>query len=335
MIYIDNQGITDPSINLAIEEHCIRNLPAGEDYVLFYINDPSIIIGRNQNTLEEIHQAYIDQQGIHVVRRISGGGAVYHDHGNLNFSFLTDFSTDKLNNFKQFASPIIKVLNDMGVAAEMKGRNDILVGDKKISGNAQFSSTKRMFNHGTLLLDCDLGQVTRALDVKMTKIKSKGHKSARARVANIAEFLDSPISTEAFKEKILDGLFPEGAERKAYRLSAEDWTSIHALVDQKYRQWEWNYGHSPDFDIQRSRRFSAGIIDFRLKVKRGGTIENVKIYGDFFGQNPVSEIENALIGVRYDKRHIEDALEAFDLYSYFGAVDRTEFIDLIYGPDEP
>ncbi|GAB2714458.1 lipoate--protein ligase [Halomonas garicola] len=334
MIYIDNEGITDPHVNLAIEEHCIRHLPAGEDYLLFYINAPSIIIGRNQNTLEEIHQAYIDEHGIHVVRRISGGGAVYHDQGNLNFSFLTDFSKDKLNNFKQFATPIIEVLNGMGVAAEMKGRNDIVVGDKKISGNAQFSSTRRMFNHGTLLLDCDLSQVSRALDVKMTKITSKGHKSSRSRVANIAEFLDAPLSTEAFKEKILDGIFPDGAERQTYRLTEQDWESINALVEEKYGRWEWNYGRSPEFDIQRTRHFAAGIIDFRLKVKRGGTIENVKIYGDFFGQHPVSDIEEALVGVRYDRQDIEAALAGFDLYAYFGDVDRTEFINLIYGPDE-
>lgn len=334
MIYIDNEGVTDPRVNLAIEEHCIRHLPAGEDYLLFYINAPSIIIGRNQNTLEEIHQAYIDAHGIHVVRRISGGGAVYHDHGNLNFSFLTDFSTDKLNNFKQFATPIIEVLNAMGVPAEMKGRNDIVVGDKKISGNAQFSSTKRMFNHGTLLLDCDLSQVSQALDVKMTKITSKGHKSARARVANIAEFLDAPLSTEAFKEKILSSIAGNSDTPQTYRLTDDDWKAIHRLVDKKYGQWEWNYGRSPDFDIQRTRHFTAGIIDFRLKVKKGGIIENVKIYGDFFGQHPVSEIENVLVGVRYDKGDIETALEGFDLYPYFGKVDRGEFIDLIYGPDE-
>ncbi|SHF22415.1 lipoate protein ligase C-terminus [Modicisalibacter ilicicola DSM 19980] len=160
------------------------------------------------------------------------------------------------------------------------------------------------------------------------------HKSARARSANIAEFLEAPLSTEAFKEKILASLFPDGAERKTYRLTAQDWDSINALVEEKYRQWDWNYGRSPDFDIQRTRHFAAGIIDFRLKVKRGGAIENVKIYGDFFGQRPVSEIEDALVGVRYDKRAIEGALQGIDLYPYFGEVDRAEFLDLIYGPDE-
>lgn len=153
-------------------------------------------------------------------------------------------------------------------------------------------------------------------------------------VANIAEFLDAPLSTEAFKEKILASLFPGGATRKTYRLTADDWNSINTLVENKYRQWNWNYGYSPDFDIQRTRHFTAGIIDLRIKVKRGGDIENAKIYGDFFGQHLVSEIEDALVGVRYDKREIEGALEDVDLYFYFGEVDHAEFIDLIYGPDE-
>src|SRR5699024_8084444 len=207
MIFIDNEGITDPRINLAIEEYAIRNFTDHNDYLLFYINEPSIIIGRHQNTLEQVNQEYVEEHHIHVVRRISGGGAVYHDLGNLNFSFMTDYNPEKLNNFKQFTAPIIKILNEMSVPAEMKGRNDIEANGKKISGNAQFSSVKRMFSHGTLLLNCDLSEVTKALTVKMTKIKSKGHKSARARVANIAEFLDEPLTTEAFKEKIVKGLY--------------------------------------------------------------------------------------------------------------------------------
>lgn len=334
MIFIDNEGITDPHTNLAIEEYCIRNLPNGKDYLLFYINEPSIIIGRNQNTLEEIDQVYIEEHGIKVVRRISGGGAVYHDLGNLNFSFMTDFERNKLNNFKQFTQPIVDVLNEMGVPAEMKGRNDIVVHDKKISGNAQFSSVKRMFNHGTLLLDSDLSQVSKALNVKMTKIKSKGHKSARARVANISEFLDEKLSTVEFREKILKSIYKETPKFETYKLTDEDWAGINQLKKEKYDTWDWNYGKSPKFDIQRTKRFTSGIIDIRINVKKGGQIENVKIYGDFFGKDPVEEIADALIGVRYDKNDIIKALEDFDLYTYFGEVDRQEFINLIYGPDE-
>lgn len=334
MIFIDNEGITDPRINLAIEEYAIRNFTDPHDYLLFYINEPSIIIGRHQNTLEQVNQDYVEKKHIHVVRRISGGGAVYHDFGNLNFSFITDYNSKKLNNFKQFTAPIIKILNEMGVPAEMKGRNDIEAGGKKISGNAQFSSVKRMFSHGTLLLNCDLSEVTKALTVKMTKIKSKGHKSARARVANISEFLAEPLTTEAFRDKILKGLYKDNPNFETYKLTKEDWDKINQLVKEKYDNWDWNYGRSPKFDIQRTKHFKAGIIDLRLNVKRGGLIENVKIYGDFFGKNPIEDIEHALIDVRYERNAIENALKDFDLYPYFGDVDKQDFLNLVYGPDE-
>ncbi len=334
MLYIDNEGITDPKTNLAIEEYCIRNFPEGNDCVLFYINEPSIIIGRNQNTLEEIDQEYVEANHIHVVRRISGGGAVYHDLGNLNYSFMTDYDRTKLNNFKQFTQPIVKILNEIGVPAEMKGRNDIVVHDKKISGNAQFSSVKRMFNHGTLLLNSDLNEVTKALTVKMTKIKSKGHKSARARVANIAEFMDKPISTKELRDKILDGIRAENPDLTTYKLTEKDWEGIRKLQAEKYANWDWNYGKSPKFDLQRTKRFPSGIIDLRIKVKKGGLIDYVKIYGDFFGKDPVQDIEEALHGVRYDKKDITQALEKFDLYTYFGQIEKQDFINLVYGPDE-
>lgn len=335
MIFIDNEGINDPRTNLAIEEYAIRNFPHGSDHLLFYINKPSIIIGRHQNTLEEINQQYCEENNIDVVRRISGGGAVYHDFGCLNFSFMTDFDRSKLNNFKQFTAPIVKILNEaMNVPAEMVGRNDIEVKGRKISGNAQFSSVKRMFSHGTLMLDTDLNEVTRALDVKMTKIKSKGHKSARARVANISEFLDEVPSTAEFREIVLQGIMQENPEFETYKLKENDWQEIEKLKAEKYDNWDWNYGRSPKFDIKRAKKFDSGLFDLRIKVKKGGIIENVKIYGDFFGRDPVEDIENALEGVRYEKEAIQTALKDFDLYTYFGAIDRDDFINLIYGPDE-
>ncbi|MFO8147430.1 MAG: lipoate--protein ligase [Bacteroidota bacterium] len=333
MVFIDNEGINDPRINLALEEYVLRNFNPGKDYLLFYINEPSIIIGRNQITLEEINYEYVEENGLHVVRRISGGGAVYHDFGNLNFSFITKHETKSLNNFAKFTEPVIKILNTMGVPAELKGRNDVLANDKKISGNAQFSTGKRMLHHGTLLLDTDLDEVVKALNVKMTKIQSKGHKSSRSRVANISEFLKEKMDIEDFRSLILKGLYNEREDFETYHLSKEEWKAVHQLKDEKYGTWDWNYGNSPKFNIQRSKRFSIGEIDLRIFVEKG-KISNFKIYGDFFGKEPVQNLEKLMVGARYDRQEINKLLEPILMEDYFGTLPKNDYLELIYGNDE-
>lgn len=333
MIFIENEGITDPHINLALEEYALRNFSHEQDYLLFYINEPSIIIGRNQNTLEEINDDYVKANGIHVVRRISGGGAVYHDLGNLNFSFITNYTKESLNNFRKFTKPVIRVLNKMGVTAELKGRNDIVVNNRKISGNAQFSTGKRMFSHGTLLFDSTMNEVTKALDVKMSKIESKGHKSVRSRVANISEFLDDPISIEAFRTHILEGLYEDRKSFETYHLTEPEWDEVYQLKEKKYDTWEWNFGSSPRFNIKRTKRFSIGEIDLRIDVEKG-RIKNLKIYGDFFGREPVEKLENHLAGSRYDRAELRQMLHPIQMEDYFGALPKTDFLELIYGTDE-
>ncbi|MCH8566712.1 MAG: lipoate--protein ligase [Balneolales bacterium] len=333
MIFIENNNITDPRINLALEEYALKNFKAGQDFLLFYINEPSIIIGRNQNTLEEINHEYVEEHGIHVVRRMSGGGAVYHDLGNLNFSFITDYDMKSLNNFAKFTGPVIEVLKSMGIEAELSGRNDIIANGRKISGNAQYSTTKRMFSHGTLLFDTELGEVANALNVKMSKIQSKGHKSVRSRVANISEFLTEPMTTAAFRERLLKGLYNERADFETYKLTPADWEKVYALRDEKYGNWNWNYGRSPKFNIKREKRFAAGEVDIRLQVEKG-IIQEATIFGDFFGKEPVSDIEDKLRGIRYEKSDIYEALSGIDLYLYFGEVKQNDFMNLIYGSDE-
>jgi lipoate-protein ligase A len=334
MVFIENEGVTNPHLNLALEEYVVRNFSFENDYLLFYINEPSIIIGRNQNTLEEINHEYVEAKGIHVVRRISGGGAVYHDFGNLNFSFITDHDIKSLNNFKKVTAPIVKVLNNLGVPAEMKGRNDVVVNDRKISGNAQFSTGKRMVSHGTLLLDTDLGEVSKALTVKMSKIQSKGHKSVRTRVANISEFLEHPIDIVQFRAFILQGLYEGKDGIETYRLTEAEWKGVHLLKEEKYDTWNWNYGNSPKFNIQRERRFDGGTIDLRINVEKGH-ITHFTIYGDFFGMQPVQDLETRLIGVKYDKESIENVLALVEVADYIGPIPKADFIELIYGSDEP
>jgi lipoate-protein ligase A len=328
MIFVENNNITNPRLNLALEEYIVRHFSAENDYLLFYINEPSIIIGKNQITIEEVNQDYIDDNDIHVVRRVSGGGAVYHDFGNLNFSFITNHDVKKLHNFKKFTEPVIQVLIDLGISAELKGRNDILVGEKKISGTAQFSTGKRMISHGTLLLNTDLSEVAKALNVKPSKLESKGHKSVRSRVENISEFLENPLTIEEFRSLVLKGLYAENEAFETYRLTNKEWEAVHELKAEKYDSWDWNYGRAPKFNIQNNKRFAVGEIDVRIFVENG-RIQEVNIFGDFFGKDPVTQIEKVLKDVPYDKGSIEKALENVDVTQYFGALEKEELVNLI------
>jgi lipoate---protein ligase len=328
MLFIDNKGITDPRINLAIEEYALKNLDINESYLLFYINEPSIIIGKNQNTIEEINTEYVDKEGLHVVRRLSGGGAVYHDLGNLNFSFITKDDGESFHNFKKFTEPVVKALNKLGVNAELSGRNDLMAEGRKISGNAQFSTKGRMFSHGTLLFDSEMENVVSALKVKKDKIESKGIKSIRSRVANISEFLPEEMTIEEFRSTLLDFIF-DGSDVEEYVLTDGDWKNIHELSKERYQNWDWNYGKSPKFNLQHSHRFPVGGIDVRLEVNKG-VIENCKIYGDFFGVGNVEDVEEKLTGTRYERKEIAQALEGVEIQHYFGKITKEEFVDLVY-----
>ncbi|MFE5427608.1 MULTISPECIES: lipoate--protein ligase [Bacillaceae] len=329
MLFIDNKGITDPRINLAIEEYALKHLNIDETYLLFYINRPSIIIGRNQNTIEEINADYVDGNGITVVRRLSGGGAVYHDLGNLNFSFITRDDGDSFHNFKKFTQPVVETLEKLGIHAELSGRNDILAEGKKISGNAMFSTKGRMFSHGTLLFQSEMDHIVSALKVKKDKIESKGIKSIRSRVGNIADFLKEPMSVEEFRSFLLQNIFKDSGKVTEYILTETDWEKIHIISEERYQNWEWNYGKSPKFNLQNSHRFPVGSVDIRLEVNRG-IIENCKIYGDFFGVGEVADIEQKLTGTRYEKEAISRVLDEIDVRHYFGNVTKEEILALIY-----
>lgn len=330
MYFIDNKGITDPRINLAIEEYVLYNMDIDkDDFLLFYINQPSIIIGKNQNTIEEINTDYVEDHGIIVVRRLSGGGAVYHDLNNLNFSFLTKDDGDSFNNYKKFTQPVVDALAKLGVNAELSGRNDILAEGRKVSGNAQYAIRGRMFSHGTLLFKTDIDAVVSALKVKKDKIESKGIKSVRSRVGNISDYLKEPMTVEQFRLEILKSIFGGEENIQYYELNDEDWEKIHEISKNRYQKWEWNYGKSPKFNIQKTHRFPSGGLDIRLEVNKG-IIEEAKIFGDFFGIGDVADIEKALVGTRYDRTAISEVINDFDIPHYFGGVTKEEFLKVIY-----
>ncbi|MEK4533205.1 lipoate--protein ligase [Solibacillus sp. FSL K6-1554] len=330
MYFIDNKGITDPRINLAIEEYILKNMDIEkDDFLLFYINQPSIIIGKNQNTIEEINTDYVEENGILVVRRLSGGGAVYHDLNNLNFSFLTKDDGNSFSNYKKFTQPVVDALAKLGVNSELSGRNDILAEGKKVSGNAQYSTRGRMFSHGTLMFNLDIDAVVNSLKVKQDKIESKGIKSVRSRVANIIDFLPEKITVEEFRLEILKSIFGGEKNIQYYELTEEDWENIHEISKNRYQLWEWNYGKSPRFNIQKTKRYPSGSLDIRLEVNKG-VIEEAKIFGDFFGVGDVDEVAELLVGTKYDRAAIAEKLKDIEIPVYFGGITEEDFLHLIY-----
>ena len=334
MLFVPNEN-NDPRINLAIEVFLLQEMQVDEPILLFYINEPSIIIGRNQNTIEEINKEYVDEKGIHVIRRFSGGGAVYHDFGNLNFSFIMPDDGNSFRDFEKLTKPIIQALHEMGVeGAQLKGRNDLVIDDMKFSGNAMYATNGRMFAHGTIMFDSDINEVVKALKVRKDKIESKGIKSIRSRVTNIKPFLPKDkqdMTTEEFRQEILLKIFGVDSvdQVKTYELTDEDWVKVDQISNQYYRNWDWNYGKSPEFEIERRKRFPIGSIDVRLNVENG-KISEAKIFGDFFGLGDIADVEQALIGVRYEKNDLADAIAKIDVKKYFGNIEAEDLLKLIY-----
>ena len=321
MLFVDNENVTDPRLNLAIEEHLLRDLKTSEDLLLFYIDEPSVIVGRNQNTLEEINQNYVEAQGMHVVRRLSGGGTVYHDLGNLNFSFILRRGKENLVDYRKFTAPVVQALVAMGIPAEFDGRNGLLLGGRKISGCASYSMASGMVMHGTLLFDADLTRLQAALQVKPGQVISKGIKSVRSQVTNLREHLKEPMDFAAFRRRLLLGLFAGCAEIPRYPLSVQDWQAIRRLAEERYMTWEWNWGRSPDFTVQKTAHFPRGEITAQIHVQHG-LIHAIDFHSDLFSQEDFKRWEQRLVGARYERQSLAAALA--------GEGALAEFLELLY-----
>ena len=315
-----------PYYNFALEDYLL-NEGKEDDYVFFYIHKPSIIVGKYQNTIEEINKDFIEENDISVARRLSGGGAVYHDHGNLNFSFVHKADKRDVNNFKKFTKPVIDALIELGLDAHLSGRNDILIDDKKISGNAQYYTNGRLLHHGTLLYDSQMSNLVKSLKVRDLKIKSKGIKSVKSRVANISDFLNNQLPIEDFKEYLLKSFY-QSRDIEKYELDDKAMNYIDKKVKEKYSTWEWNFGKSPDFEIQKIHKFPFGILDTRLDV-RDGVISHCKIYGDYFSKKDIVHLENSLIGLKYDKSELSINKDIIKINDYFDNLKFNDYINYL------
>jgi len=329
MKYIENHS-TDPRYNLAFEEYVFKSLPLEDGYVLLWRNESAIIIGKNQNSIEEINMEFVKQNNIHVVRRITGGGAVYHDLENLNFSFITKAENLGEIDFKTYTIPVLRALEKLGIPCRLSGRNDITIDEKKFSGIAQSVIKGRVLNHGTLLFNSKLDVLSKALNVKRDKFESKGVKSVSSRVTNIKPYVKKDINVLEFRDLILKNIFEfENKPIEKYELTEEDKKAIEQIVHEKYGTWEWNFGKSPKFNYKGYKRFVGGGVDVRLQVEKG-LIDNCKIYGDFFGKEDIAVLEEKLKGVKYEDKAVEEELDNFPIGEYLGRITKEEFIMCLF-----
>jgi lipoate-protein ligase A len=324
MIYLESSS-TDPYYNLALEEYVFEQMDQDEEYFMLWQNDNTIVVGRYQNTIEEINKQYVDEHGIRVARRLSGGGAVYHDKGNLNFTFIVD-AKDHGFDFKTFVIPVVRALEKLGVTAEFNGRNDITIDGQKFSGNSQYIKHGRLLHHGCIMLDSNLENVADALNVREVKFESKSVKSVRSRVTTINAHAPQPITMQVFKETLRQCIFENDKIEKRV-LSEEEQAAVARMREEKYATWQWNYGNSPAYSVRREKKYAAGLVTAYLQVKEG-RIQAIKFYGDFFGNGEISELEAAMIGLKLDDQ-LEEALEKRNVSYYINGITAKEITQLL------
>ncbi len=318
---------TDPTWNLALEQYVFDCLPRDKSYFILWQNKDAVIIGRHQNTLAEINEPYIKAHGIQVVRRLSGGGAVYHDLGNLNFTFIQDSQTGIALDLGLFCQPVAAAIRALGADAQVNGRNDITLDGKKFSGNAQYVREGRVMHHGTLLFASDMQAAQESLRPDPEKIKAKGVQSVRSHITNLQPYLPG-VTLEDFRQKLLEKLF-EGRPMEAYTLTQKDLAAIETLRRERYATWDWNYGSSPACNLRRKARVEGcGTVDVQFRVKNG-RIEEAVIHGDFFSARDPRELAEKFVGLRPMGEDFEKVLENVDISQYFTNLDKEKFLSIL------
>ncbi len=324
MLLIRND-CTDPAFNLAAEEYLLTT--AREPLCMLWRNEKAVIVGKNQNTLGEIDLDYVRSRGIRVVRRMTGGGAVFHDLGNINYTLIEPESGGHFNNYAWFTADLIDFLAAQGVRAELSGRNDVLIGGKKCCGNAQCVKNGWIMHHGCVLFDADLTALTGALKVNRHKLASRGIPSVASRVTNICEHMTGDMSAAAFFDAFAQYIAKKHGCAECV-FTPEDKASIRQLTARKYATWEWNYGTSPDYNFANTQQFGFGLVEVRLFIS-GGVVRQAHISGDFFGRHDLAQLTAALEGVRHSEEAIDAALAEVDVDAFISGCTREELQRLL------
>ncbi|HOI86945.1 MAG TPA: lipoate--protein ligase [Lentimicrobium sp.] len=318
---------TDPYFNLAAEEYVLKHFER-ESFMLWR-NEPSIIVGKHQNTLAEINASYVKENSIKVVRRLSGGGAVFHDLGNLNFTFIASGDHEHLVDFRKFTRPILDVLLTLNINAQFEGRNDLTIEGRKFSGNAEHVYKNRVLHHGTLLFSSQMADLSNALNVDPDKFRDKAVKSVRSRVTNISEHLSAPLTVTEFRDLILKHVMESTPGAELYSFTDEDIQAISKLRDEKYATWDWNFGYSPRYNFLKAVKTNGGKLEVTLEVANG-IIENARFYGDYFNKLDPAEIEKALEGSSHDEASLRERIAPFNIPDYFLNVTGEELLSALF-----
>lgn len=327
MFYIESH-CTEPAQNLALEQFVFEKLPKNQEYLMLWQNRDAVIIGKYQNTIEEINEAYAKEHGIRVVRRMTGGGAVFHDLGNLNYSFICDAKDASTLNFHVFCQPVIDVLAKIGIHAEVSGRNDISIDGRKISGSAQYMRGDRVLHHGTLLFSVDLERMAAVLTPGQDKVESNGAKSVRSRVTNICDHLSGRMEMMDFW-KLMKTNLVDAQNVPQYFLSKQEENAVNRISKERYETWEWNYGTSPDYSIKKTRRVpQCGTIHVGMEVEKG-RIAALALRGDFFCSRDPDDVIHALQGRKLEASDLADALSRLDLGKYIFNLSAEELVRVL------
>lgn len=318
---------TNPNFNLATEEYFLKN--SSEEIFLVYINEPCIIVGKHQNLLSEINLQFVTENKIKLARRISGGGTVYQDFNNLNFSFIHNCPNLEQINFKKFTYPVLEALKDMGLDVEFSGRNDLLLDGKKISGNAMHIFRNRVLSHGTLLFNTDLNQLSAALKNNPQKYMDKSIKSVRSKVTNISDYLNNSKSINEFSQLLSQNILRKSGNYSINPISEFEIESINQISDQKFETWEWIYGYSPKYIFQNSFPLSDKIVAFELHVEKG-IIRSVKVNIKTIENSVYQRAFDLLLNVKHNYNQILELLVRDNIITSIPAFKIKEFCKYLF-----
>ena len=325
MLFVVNDNLK-PEFNLALEEYLLRGLK--KPAIMLWRNKKSVIIGCNQNASLEVNEQYANDNDISIVRRLTGGGAVFHDEGNINYTIISN-KVEQIGTYDAFTADLRDFLHELGIDTTLSGRNDILINNSKICGNAQAIKGNMLIHHGCILYSADISNLTNVLKVNELKYKDKGIKSVKSRVTNIINYLDNKISPAEFLEKFKNYLINKN-KLEIYNLNDFDIECVNKLVSEKYSTYSWNFGESPQYNFKNAIKTEAGLLEINLDIK-DGIINKAKIFGDFFNIKNIAELENNLIGLKHNRKELENCIK--NINNYILNINDYDFIELLTNKD--